>query len=86
MQAIELDVSDLAPPEPMEKIIFHLAKLANQHYLKVYHRRLPYPLFKVLVENGWQYYHQETKQGGYIIYIYRKNDAELFNKIIAKLS
>jgi len=84
MQAIEIDVSDLAPPEPMEKIFFQLAKLKPKHYLKVLHHRLPYPLFKILAENNWQYYYQETNPEGYIIYIYRTSETDLFNQIMSK--
>ncbi len=82
MQAVEIDVSNLAPPEPMEKIFFHLAQLPQHQYLKVHHHRLPYPLFKILTEHDWQYNYQESEQGGYIIYIYRVSDANLFNNTI----
>ncbi len=58
MQEVVIDVSELAPPEPMTAILMALAKLKAQHYLKVLHRREPFPLYPKLVAAGWNYHCQ----------------------------
>ena len=43
-----LDVSQLEPPEPMTEILDALDVLQPGHYLHVYHRREPFPLYNLL--------------------------------------
>ena len=43
-----MDVSDLEPPEPMERILAALDELPQGDCLKVRHRREPYPLYNLL--------------------------------------
>jgi len=87
MQAVEIDVSDLPPPEPMKIICSQLAHLPLKHCLKIHHRRLPRPLFKTLVESNWHYSYQqietiENNLQHYLIYIYRTNERQLFEQSI----
>ena len=57
---IELDVSDLTPPEPLERILDALADLPAGERLCVRHRREPHPLYLMLRNMGyrWQTTHQ----------------------------
>lgn len=65
----ELDVSDLEPPAPLERILDALMELRPGERLAVSHRRLPYPLFDMLRRMGHRY---ETtgEEGGYRILIW----------------
>lgn len=48
-----LDVSELEPPEPLERILDSLAEMAAGDWLKVLHRREPYPLYNMLRNMGY---------------------------------
>jgi hypothetical protein len=48
-----LDVSGLEPPEPLEQILDALADLAESDWLRVKHRREPYPLYGMLRNMGY---------------------------------
>ncbi|WDE03370.1 DUF2249 domain-containing protein [Thalassomonas viridans] len=81
MDEIYLDVSELAPPDPMTKILMALVELKTGQYLKVAHSREPVPLYEKLREAGWGFVCQpnlaeQDKAGNntrirYFIYIYR---------------
>ncbi|PCI63288.1 MAG: hypothetical protein COB35_01465 [Gammaproteobacteria bacterium] len=85
MKAHCLDVSDLAPPEPMSTILTALAQLPAKHYLKIIHSRIPYPLLTKLDENGWNYrYCPKQKSNNHekiCLFIYRSNDQVEFEAI-----
>ncbi|NCA88629.1 MAG: DUF2249 domain-containing protein [Gammaproteobacteria bacterium] len=65
----ELDVSDLEPPEPLERILDALMELRPGERLVVRHRRLPYPLFDLLRRMGHRY-EAAGEEGGYHILIW----------------
>ena len=48
-----LDVSDLEPPEPMERILDALDGMPKEDWLRVRHRREPYPLYNILRNMGF---------------------------------
>jgi hypothetical protein len=70
-EMIKLDVSSLPAPEPMTKIIQTLARLTELQFLKVHHRREPFPLYEKLTAAGWQYFCQQQKEESFVIYIYQ---------------
>jgi hypothetical protein len=43
---ITLDAREMAPPEPYDKATHILRKLQPGQYLRMLHRRVPYPLFE----------------------------------------
>jgi uncharacterized protein (DUF2249 family) len=49
----ELDVRDLAPPEPLERVLDALADLPPGDRLLVHHRREPFPLYDLLRRMGY---------------------------------
>ena len=53
MQLVSVDVSELAPPEPMTVILTALASLELDHCLLVTHRRQPFPLYEKLIQAGF---------------------------------
>jgi len=79
MKALCLDVSNLAPPEPMSTILTALAELPAKHYLKIIHSRIPYPLFTKLNENGWNYRYCEHEK--VCLFIFRRDEQVEFDAI-----
>ena len=58
-QEILLDVSGLAPPEPLERVLEALSSLAPGRRLCMLIDREPQPLYRILERNGFVY---ETQQ------------------------
>lgn len=50
-----LDVSRLAPPEPMERVLDTLADMPAGDRLVLRHRRQPFPLYDILRRMGYQW-------------------------------
>lgn len=48
-----VDVSELEPPEPLERILDGLAEMPPGDWLKVLHRREPFPLYGMLRNMGY---------------------------------
>lgn len=55
LDVIPIDVSELEPPEPMERILAHLQQLQTGQLLRVRHRREPFPLYPLLEQAGFEY-------------------------------
>jgi len=83
-----LDVSQLAPPEPLEEILSVLPALKTGHYLRVLHRREPFPLYSLLREQGYAWLTTSDKGGTFHICIWRDADlaaGELARQALEKL-
>lgn len=78
-----IDVSALAPPEPMTVILTHLAKLTQFECLLVKHRRQPFPLYEKLIEAGFSYHCIEHAHDNISLYIFRQNVQALFDQTVA---
>ncbi|MBU0500580.1 MAG: DUF2249 domain-containing protein [Gammaproteobacteria bacterium] len=50
-----LDVSTLEAPEPLERILDGLAEMSPGDWLRVLHRREPYPLYNMLRNMGYNW-------------------------------
>lgn len=61
---IELDVCGLEPPEPLERVLDALSRLANGQRLRVLIPREPHPLYHILDRNG--YLHETTWRDDYL--------------------
>lgn len=70
-----LDVSDLAPPEPMERVLAEVERLGAGEYLRVLHRREPWPLFPVLEQRGFAHSMRACATPGFVILVWRAPDA-----------
>ena len=77
---IDLDVSELVPPEPMEEILDVLQDLQQDEFIKVKHCREPYPLYGLINEMGFNYSVEYIDLGELFIYIYFKNNKKLTKK------
>lgn len=81
MNEVFLNVSHLAPPEPMTEILKSLSSLASDQYLKVNHRRQPFPLFPILAENNWGYRVLVNSDDQVTIFIFHQQNADKFDKL-----
>lgn len=65
-----IDVSQLEPPEPMERIMDALADLPESAWLRVRHRRDPVPLYRLLRNMGYAWDTRCVNPGQYEILIW----------------
>jgi len=70
---IVLDVHALTPPAPFEIAVEQVMHLQSGEYIKMLHRLQPFPLYDILLENGFRY---KVLQGefGFDIYIWLAKD------------
>lgn len=73
---ILLDVHDLQPPEPMELALDALDTLKVGEHIKMIHRMQPFPLFRILDENGFRYKVTQGETSAFDIYIWHAKDRE----------
>jgi uncharacterized protein (DUF2249 family) len=83
MKQITLDVSELEPPQPMTEILTALSELGPDRFLKVIHRREPFPLYPKLNAAGWEYYCHSLASDNFHIYIYRQTEQAEFERLMA---
>lgn len=77
---VTIDVSELPPPEPMEIVMDKLDKIQAGEYIRMIHRMQPYPLYNILMDNGYRYKVDET-QSLIHIYIWKGIDKEAENHV-----
>jgi hypothetical protein len=82
LQFVSVDVSDLAPPEPMKVIIEQLAKLTVHECLLVKHRRQPFPLYEKLQAAGFSYHTVVHAQDAIDLYIFHLSSQHVFNELL----
>lgn len=71
LDIIHMDVSELEPPEPMERILARLQQLQAGQLLRVRHRREPFPLYPMLEQAGYKYCCIQRGTEAFLIYIWR---------------
>lgn len=81
LKLIAVDVSRLAPPEPMTVILKHLAKLTHQECLLIKHRRQPFPLYEKLNDAGFLYHCVVHAQNDIDLYIFYRDSKRLFEEM-----
>lgn len=69
---VALDVCWLEPPEPMERILDALSRLAAGQRLRVLIHREPFPLYRILGNNGYAYRTQHRDDHLFEILIWQK--------------
>jgi uncharacterized protein (DUF2249 family) len=77
-----LDVSQLEPPEPMTEILDALDVLQPGHYLHVYHRREPFPLYNLLQDMNMKWQTRCDDDGMFHIRIWPDGDMSAEEKVI----
>ncbi len=71
-----LDVQDLEPPEPLERVLAALPGLQPGEYLRMLHRREPLLLYEILEASGYRYAVREGPEAPFEILIWREGDTE----------
>lgn len=74
---IILDVSQLEPCEPLQRVLEALAQLSPGEYLRVLHRMEPYPLYPILNQQGYIWQTQPGQQTPLEIFIWPAHDKEI---------
>lgn len=72
-----LDASEMEPPEPFEKATEILRQLKPGQYLRMLHRRIPYPLFAFCKELSLDYAVDDSPAEIYQIIVYFPEDAHI---------
>ena len=85
MEFVTIDVSELAPPEPMKVILTALANLEQGDCLLVTHRRQPFPLYEKLIQAGWAYHCKVHTDDHISLFIYRQVEQQLFEQHVNDL-
>ena len=75
-----LDASTMEPPEPFEKATAILAQMKPGEYLKMLHRRVPYPLFDFCKNFPLCHSVTEGAAVAYEIIIYFEDDKDLLKQ------
>ena len=70
-----LNVSELEPPEPLERVLDAIETLQSGQYVRMLHNREPYPLYAILEDTGFKYRVCEGQETIFEIFIWRRNDA-----------
>ena len=73
---VDLDVSDLEPPEPLLRVLEALRRLPEGHCLRMIHRLQPRLLYGQLPELGFLADTREGEGGRCEVYLWRKGDAQ----------
>ncbi len=74
LKELLLDASELEPPEPFQKATALLRSMPEGVYLRMLHRRIPYPLFDHCKNLDLKYKTLDGKRTAYEIIIYYDND------------
>ncbi len=67
-----LDVRGLDPPEPMERVLNALGELGPDEHLLMIIDRQPRPLYRILHNNGYEYWETFKPEGIFEIRIWRQ--------------
>ena len=70
----KLNVSDLEPPEPMERILEAIEELNTGDHLYVTHTREPRMIYPMFEKMGIDWITRTGGPEGYEIFIWRKDD------------
>jgi len=75
-EIVEIDVREMAPPEPMMKILETLPKIKNNTILLVHHHREPMMLYPKLEEKGYKAICNKIEENYYKVLISKKEISE----------
>ena len=71
-----LDVSDLPPPEPLERTLDAAEELVPGQYLRMLHRRDPCMLYANLDDNHYKYFQRKGLTTAVEVFIWREGDSD----------
>lgn len=71
-----LDVSQLEPCEPLERVLAAIPLLQADEYLCMQHRMEPHPLYPILTEKGYSWFSCAGRDVPVEVYIWRSTDKQ----------
>ncbi len=71
-----LDAREMEPPEPFNKAVAILANMQQGEYLRMLHRRIPYPFFDACEPLSLEHEVKETSPNSFQIIIFFGCDRE----------
>ena len=71
----KLDAREMTPPQPFDEATAILRGLERGQYLRMLHRRVPYPLFDFCRALSFDYRVRESAAGDFEIFVYHTDDA-----------
>ena len=81
-----LDVSQLAPCEPLERVLAAIPSLQAGEYLCMLHRMEPHPLYPILTEKGYSWLTQAGRELPVEVYIWRSTDKQAEAAVRAEIT
>lgn len=81
-RAHRLDARDLAPPEPLERVLALLPTLGPGEYVHMSLRREPYPLYALLPDLGFVHRATVSAEGPCEVRIWRAGDREAESAVL----
>ncbi len=69
-----VDVSELAPPEPFERVLATVRTLGDGEYVRMLHRREPFPLYSMLTKLGFAHLARPGTETEVEVLIWRQGD------------
>lgn len=73
---LRIDVRELEPPEPLELALQSAHALQTGEYLRMLHRREPFPLYQLLRQDGFVYFARAGRESPFEILIWHPDDEE----------
>ena len=70
-----VDVSDLEPPEPLERVLEAVERLARGDFVRMLHRREPMLLYPILAERDFAWSTRRGTRSEFEVLIWRSGDA-----------
>ena len=70
----KLDAREMAPPQPFDEATAILRGLKQGQYLRMLHRRVPYPLFDFCKVLSLDHSVKESAAGDFVILVYHTDD------------
>ena len=83
LREVLLDVSDLEPPEPLERTLEAAKQLTAGQYLRMLHRRDPCLLYGNLDDNHFKYIQRKGSTTAVELFIWAEDDAEAEAAVVA---
>ncbi len=69
-----VDVSELEPCEPLERALAAADSLRPGEYLRLLHRREPFPLYRILADRGFAHRTVPGDRTAFEVFIWRRTD------------
>ncbi|MBT4518890.1 MAG: DUF2249 domain-containing protein [Halieaceae bacterium] len=79
-EELTLDAREMEPPEPFEKATAILRQLKPGQYLRMQHRRVPYPLFEFCKDLSLLHQVEEVAIAACEVIIYFPEDADALQR------